>query len=51
MREFLRDKLSPVEMPRLIEVREALPRSNVGKLTKTELRAEVLARASKGAAA
>ena len=44
--EFLKDKLSPVEMPRLIEVRAALPRSPVGKLTKTELRAEVLRRAA-----
>jgi long-chain acyl-CoA synthetase len=51
LREFLKDKLSPVEMPRLIEVREALPRSNVGKLTKTELRAEVLGRAASAAAA
>jgi long-chain acyl-CoA synthetase len=51
LREFLKDKLSPVEMPRLIEVRQSLPRSTVGKLTKTELRAEVLARASKEAAA
>jgi long-chain acyl-CoA synthetase len=51
LRGFLKDKLSPVEMPRLIEVREALPRSTVGKLTKTELRAEVLARAAKGATA
>ena len=51
LREFLKDKLSPVEMPKLIEVRETLPRSNVGKLTKTELRAEVAARASEGAAA
>ena len=51
LREFLKDKLSPVEMPRLIEVRKALPRSNVGKLTKTELRAEVLGRAASAAAA
>jgi long-chain acyl-CoA synthetase len=51
LRDFLKDNLSPVEMPRLVEVREALPRSNVGKLTKTELRAEVLARAAGGAAA
>ena len=50
-RAVLKDKLSPVEMPRLIEVRQSLPRSTVGKLTKTELRAEVLARAAKGAAA
>ena len=34
-------------MPRLIEVRDALPRSPVGKLTKTELRAEVLRRAGR----
>ena len=46
--EFLKDKLSPVEMPRLIEVRDALPRSPVGKLTKTELRAEVVRRAKAG---
>jgi long-chain acyl-CoA synthetase len=46
LRLFLKDKLSPVEMPRLIEVRDSLPRSPVGKLTKTELRAEVLRRAA-----
>jgi long-chain acyl-CoA synthetase len=51
LRDFLKDKLSPVEMPRLIEVRDALPRSPVGKLTKTELRAEVLARAAAATAA
>ena len=51
LREFLKDKLSPVEMPRLIEVRDALPRSPVGKLTKTELRAEVLRRAAAAPAA
>ena len=51
LREFLKDKLSPIEMPRLIEVRAALPRSTVGKLTKTELRAEVLQRAAGAEAA
>lgn len=51
LRAFLADKLSPVEMPRLIEVRDTLPRSPVGKLTKTELRAEVLRRAATPAAA
>jgi long-chain acyl-CoA synthetase len=51
LREFLKDKLSPAEMPRLIEVRASLPRSTVGKLTKTELRAEVLERANGSAAA
>ncbi|MDI3308508.1 MAG: AMP-binding protein [Acetobacteraceae bacterium] len=44
LREFLKDKLSPVEMPRLIELRDALPRTPVGKLSKKELRAELLER-------
>jgi len=39
---FLRDKLSPIEMPRKLEVREKLPRTVVGKLSKKELRAELL---------
>ena len=41
LRDFLKDKLSPVEMPRLIEIRDALPRTPVGKLSKKELRAEL----------
>jgi long-chain acyl-CoA synthetase len=44
LREFLKDKLSPVEMPRLIELRDALPRTAVGKLSKKELRQELLER-------
>jgi long-chain acyl-CoA synthetase len=44
LRDFLKDKLSPVEMPRLIELRDALPRTPVGKLSKKELRAELLER-------
>jgi long-chain acyl-CoA synthetase len=51
LRAFLKDKLSPVEMPRLIELRDALPRSTVGKLTKVELRTEVLRRAAATGAA
>jgi len=39
--EFLRDKLSPVEMPRRIEFRAELPRTAVGKLSRKELRAEL----------
>ena len=39
---FLRDKLSSVEMPRRIEFRDELPRTLVGKLSKKELRAELL---------
>jgi long-chain acyl-CoA synthetase len=39
---FLADKLSPVEMPRRIEFRADLPRTAVGKLSRKELRAELL---------
>ncbi|HYZ35048.1 MAG TPA: long-chain fatty acid--CoA ligase [Crenalkalicoccus sp.] len=41
LRAFLKDRLSAVEMPRLIEFRAELPRTLVGKLSKTELRAEL----------
>ncbi len=41
--EFLRDKLSSIELPRRIELRAELPRTGVGKLSKKELRAELLA--------
>lgn len=41
--EFLRDKLSALELPRRIELRDELPRTAVGKLSKKELRAELLA--------
>ena len=44
---FLKDKLSPVQMPRLIELRDKLPRTMVGKLSKTELRAEILLRVAR----
>ena len=43
---FLKDKLSPVQMPRLVEFRDKLPRTMVGKLSKKELREEILARAA-----
>ena len=39
---FLRERLSPVEMPRLIEIRAELPRTAVGKLSRKELRDELL---------
>ncbi|UPG73158.1 long-chain fatty acid--CoA ligase [Roseomonas gilardii subsp. gilardii] len=38
---FLAERLSPIERPRLIELREELPRTAVGKLSKTELRQEL----------
>jgi long-chain acyl-CoA synthetase len=49
LRVFLADKLSPIEMPRLIELRENLPRTAVGKLSRKELKDELLQRRSPGA--
>ncbi len=40
LREFLRDKLGPHELPTALEFRAALPRTPVGKLSKVELREE-----------
>jgi long-chain acyl-CoA synthetase len=42
LREFLRDKLSTIEMPRRLELRAELPRTAVGKLSRKELRSELL---------
>ena len=41
LREFLRDYLSPIELPSRVEIRDALPRTAVGKLSKKELVAEM----------
>lgn len=50
--EFLKDHLSPIEMPKQVEFRDTLPRTLIGKLSKKELVAEERARweASQGAA-
>ena len=37
---FLKDHLSPIEMPKQVEFRESLPRTLIGKLSKKELVAE-----------
>jgi long-chain acyl-CoA synthetase len=37
LRAFLQDRLSPIEMPKLIEFRDQLPKSAVGKILKREL--------------
>lgn len=42
LREFLRTRLSPIEMPARIIFRDKLPRTIIGKLSKKELRAELL---------
>jgi long-chain acyl-CoA synthetase len=49
LREFLKDKLNAVELPRLIEVRASLPRTAVGKLSKKELKEELRGRAAPAA--
>lgn len=40
LRDFLTDKISPMEMPRQVELRDALPKTLIGKLSKKELIAE-----------
>jgi long-chain acyl-CoA synthetase len=46
LREFLADKVGRHEMPAALEIREALPRTGVGKLSKKELIEEERAKAS-----
>lgn len=44
LKAFLTDKLSRIEMPKDIEIRDELPKTMVGKLSKKELVAEEMAR-------
>jgi long-chain acyl-CoA synthetase len=37
----LKDRLSPIEMPRQLEIRKELPKTAVGKLSRLELRREI----------
>jgi long-chain acyl-CoA synthetase len=46
LRAFLRDKLSPVELPARIEIRTSLPKTAVGKLSRKELLAEAIGSSS-----
>ncbi len=46
---FLRDHLSPIEMPKHLEFRDSLPKTLIGKLSKKELVAEERARAEAAA--
>ena len=46
LRAFLTDKLSKIEMPRAIEIRDTLPKTLIGKLSKKELVAEEAAKAN-----
>ena len=49
LRSFLEDKLSPMEMPRHLEVRDELPRTLIGKLSRKALKDEEAARRDAGA--
>lgn len=44
LRAFLKNRLGPHEMPSALELRDALPRTPVGKLSKLELKQEEAAR-------
>jgi len=48
LRGFLTDKLNKIEMPHEIEIRDTLPKTLIGKLSKKELIAEELAKATHG---
>lgn len=48
IRDFLKDKLSRIEMPATIELRDDLPKTMVGKLSKKELVEEELKKAGQG---
>ncbi len=46
LKAFLKDRLGPHEMPAALEIRDALPRTSVGKLSKLELKQEEAERRS-----
>lgn len=46
LKDFLTDKVSKIEMPRSIEIRDELPKTPVGKLSRKELVAEEAAKIS-----
>ena len=50
LKAFLADKLAKYEMPAEMEIRDSLPKTPVGKLSKKELVAEELAKRQKTAA-
>jgi long-chain acyl-CoA synthetase len=43
LRNFLRDKLSPIELPSRVEIRSSLPKTAIGKLSRKELLEEAIA--------
>ncbi len=51
LQTFLKDYVSKIELPKLIDIRDALPKTAVGKLSKKELVAEESSRTPAGGAA
>lgn len=51
LKTFLADQLSRIEMPSAIEIRDQLPKTMIGKLSKKELVAEEAAKAAAGPSA
>ncbi len=47
LRDFLRDKISKIELPREVEIRDTLPKTLIGKLSKKELVEEELQKAAR----
>jgi long-chain acyl-CoA synthetase len=45
--EFLSERLNKIEMPKAVEIRDSLPKTMVGKLSKKELVAEEIAKLAK----
>jgi long-chain acyl-CoA synthetase len=43
LRTFLRDRVSPIELPVRVEIRDSLPKTMIGKLSRKELIAELAA--------
>jgi long-chain acyl-CoA synthetase len=43
LRDFLRDRVSPIELPVRVEIRTSLPKTVIGKLSRKELVAEAVA--------
>jgi long-chain acyl-CoA synthetase len=43
LRDFLRDRLSPIELPARVEIRTSLPKTMIGKLSRKELIEEAVA--------
>ncbi|MHA0327990.1 long-chain-fatty-acid--CoA ligase [Sphingomonas melonis] len=47
LRDFLRDKISKIELPREVEIRDSLPKTLIGKLSKKELVEEEMAKVAR----